>query len=99
MSTEDVAGVIGVIVFVVLAVALFGGLSYGFFRRWRERSIVLTIPVAFRDIWGEKVVVDRGDRPYLYWSLFGFYAALLLCIAVSMIVPLLSLPLLFGKTD
>ena len=99
MSFEDLASMAGLAIFAILAVALFGGLSYWLYRRVLERSMTLNVPPSFRDILGEKVIVNRDQRPYLYWSLFGFYAAILLGFAVSMIVPLLSgIPLLFGMT-
>lgn len=61
--------------------------------------MILNIPPSFRDIWGEKVTVQRDQRPILYWSLMAFYTAILLGITVSLVIPLLSgLPLLFGIT-
>jgi hypothetical protein len=99
MSTEDLASIAGLVIFVILAILLFGGLSFWLYRRVCERSMILNVPPSFRDIWGEKVTIKRDERPILYWSLMAFYAAILLGITASMIVPLLSgLPLLFGMT-
>lgn len=97
LSIEELVSIAALAIIAILAIFLFGGLGYWLFRRVYEGRMILNVPPAFRDIWGDKVTVKRDQRPILYWSLMAFYAAILLGITVSLVVPLLSgLPLLFG---